>query len=180
MWSPEKSIAEMMDDLLLLTARALSVTYHRPVTFTSLLFLPNVLHCAFFFFLLPSSFCLSYPLSFELISTHYSSSPTPSSPHLLFLSASLVSSTAATRSTIFCSPFLSSTSSNCLLLAALSPSTLIFCSTLRHGKLPCTRPSFFRSHYLSRTFPLVSVLVITTTGLLYGRNQSCSNDVLSF
>lgn len=168
----------MMDDLLLLTARALSVTYHRPVTFTSLLFLPNVLHCAFFFFFVAL-------LLLPVISTFLRADL-----HTLFLlSHSIITPSFVPlclprlfdcRSTIFCSPFLSSASSNCLLLAALSPSTLIFCSTLRHGKLPCTRPSFFRSHYLSRTFPLVSVLVITTTGLLYGRNQSCSNDVLSF
>ena len=125
MRSPKKSIAEMMDDLLLLTARALSGT-HRLTCYLYFPPLPTQCPSLCPFFLLPFPFCLSYPLSFELISTHYSSAPTPSSPHLLFLSASLISSTAATRSTIFCSPFLSSASTNCLLLAALSSSIPFF------------------------------------------------------
>ena len=115
----------MMDDLLLLTARALSGT-HRLTCYIYFPPLPTQCPSLCPFFLLPFPFCLSYPLSFELISTHYSSAPTPSSPHLLFLSASLISSTAATRSTIFCSPFLSSASTNCLLLAALSSSIPFF------------------------------------------------------
>lgn len=48
----------------------------------------------------------------------------------------------------------------------------------------CTVPIFctlyhppFLSHYLSHTINLVLICVITTTGLLYGRNQSESNDI---
>lgn len=174
MWSPESSTAGMMDGLLLLTARSPSYILHLHLFSISLFSLTCFLYFPAYIkyplldrniFLL-FFFNLSFPLFLWLISmyciSYFSSIHFPPHP-----------SPAVT--TILSSPFLS------LWLSSTRPSfSLPSSSSVDCILYPSFDTHFHPSQYLIISPTPVSILVITTLGLLYCRNQSEPNNILSF